>query len=179
MRYRSDGTAWCVEGATRDRQSITADWQLLGQDLIDGVTFREIRPVATGYGHLTEMFRAEWADGNADVGQVFTSTFGAGGVSAWHAHARTTDRLFVAQGMALVVLYDQRPGSPTEGKVNRFRFGAVRPALLTVPPQVWHGVRNTGDTGMILINAVDIAYSYEDPDHWRVPPDSPSIPTVI
>jgi glycosyltransferase involved in cell wall biosynthesis len=28
----------------------------------------------------------------------------------------------------------------------------------------------------VLLNLVDNAYRYEDPDHWRLPPDSPQVP---
>jgi len=31
-------------------------------------------------------------------------------------------------------------------------------------------------TPSILVNLVDAAYSYDDPDHWRLPPDTPEIP---
>jgi dTDP-4-dehydrorhamnose 3,5-epimerase len=60
--------------------------------------------------------------------------------------------------------------------VNEFRFGAVRPALIAVPPGIWHGVRNLSDAPGLLLNLPDQAYNYEDPDHWRLPPDSDKIP---
>ncbi|MEA2891954.1 MAG: hypothetical protein QOI05_2747 [Bradyrhizobium sp.] len=28
----------------------------------------------------------------------------------------------------------------------------------------------------LTLNRVDRAYSYENPDHWRLPPDTPDIP---
>jgi len=45
-----------------------------------------------------------------------------------------------------------------------------------VPPRVWHGVENSGTNPAVLINAVNLAYQYEDPDHWRLPSNSPDIP---
>jgi dTDP-4-dehydrorhamnose 3,5-epimerase len=83
---------------------------------------------------------------------------------------------FVSYGRARVVLYDGREDSPTHGVVNEFRFGTIRPAMIHIPPRVWHGVQNVGDEVAILVNIVDRAYDYEDPDHWRVPADSPEIP---
>lgn len=99
-----------------------------------------------------------------------------GFVSAWHAHAHTTDRLFVSHGMARIVLYDARADFPTRGLLNEMQFGTIRPALVTIPPQVWHGVQNVSSGRMILLNVVDSAYSYSDPDHWRLPEDCPEIP---
>lgn len=168
--------SWLVPGAARDVQSITRDGELVGQRTIGGVTLRDMRPVNTGYGYLTEMLRGEWLDGNNKVDQIFVSTLKPGAVSAWHAHAVTTDRLFVAAGMILVVLFDNREGSETRGQVNEFRISSVRPGLLIMPPRVWHGVKNVGDTPAQIINAVDSAYSYESPDHWRAPENSAAIP---
>ena len=167
---------WLLEGARQDRQSITKEWIPFGQKTIDGVVMHEMRPVITGYGYLIEMFRSEWSPENTKVDQVFMSCLSPGAISAWHAHGETVDRLFVASGRARIVLYDGREGSPTYGTLNEFRLGPVRPAVLIVPPRVWHGVQNAGAEPVVLINAVDRAYQYEDPDHWRVAPDSPTIP---
>lgn len=168
---------WEVKGSERDTQSITRDWQIIGQDLIDGVTVTEVSNVMTGYGRLTELYRAEWDDG--PVGQVFQSVLKPGAISAWHAHGETLDRLFITMGQMLVALYDGRPGSPTLGRVNVFRFGEHRPALVNVPPRVWHGVKNIGTEPGALVNVVDRAYTYEHPDHYQVPADSDEIPFDI
>jgi dTDP-4-dehydrorhamnose 3,5-epimerase len=173
----SSGDGWKLPGTTRDSQSITRDWQLVGQKLIDGVQVREVANVMTGYGRLTEIYRSEWDEG--PVGQVFQSVLASGGVSAWHAHAETVDRLFITAGKVLVVLYDARPASPTNGALNIFRFGEHRPGLVWVPPQVWHGIKNVGDGPSTLLNVVDRAYSYEQPDHYRVSVDSGVVPYDI
>jgi dTDP-4-dehydrorhamnose 3,5-epimerase len=167
---------WRIAGAQRDRQSITREWRPSDIRLIDGVAVHEVRPVMTGYGHLTEMLRSEWLGGAEKIGQIFTSTLMPGRISAWHAHGETTDRLFVATGLMRVALYDARAGSPTFGLVNEIRLGAIRPALVIVPPRVWHGIQNIGAEPSVLINAVDVAYEYESPDHWRVAHDCPDIP---
>jgi dTDP-4-dehydrorhamnose 3,5-epimerase len=171
------GMDWQVKGATRDVQSITRDWQLVRQDLIEGVEVRQVANVMTEYGRLTELHRSEWDD--ESVGQVFQSVFCLGGISAWHAHEHTLDRLFVAAGSMLIVLYDARAGSTSFGRANYFRFGEHRPAIVRVPPRVWHGVKNVGAETSMLVNIVDNAYAYEDPDHYRVPVDSEEIPFDI
>jgi dTDP-4-dehydrorhamnose 3,5-epimerase len=97
-------------------------------------------------------------------------------VSGWHAHAGTIDRLFVSVGQVRVVRFDNRPASPTRGLVNEFRFGSVRAGLICVPPRVWHGIQNMHHEPSVVLNLVDRAYSYERPDHWRVPHNTPHIP---
>lgn len=161
--------------AKKDAQSITADWQFM-QPLIDGVVFREVRHVPKENGHLTEIWRREWALDTGPVAHVFQVVLNPGGVSGWHTHQLTIDRLFASQGLLKVALYDARKDSPTRGRLNVFRIGAMRPALLIVPPGVWHGVENISSEPVIFLNLTDREYRYEDPDHWRLPADTGQIP---
>jgi len=169
---RADGF---LPGARPDRQSVRSDW-LPAQKTIDGVRIREVRNIQKGRGLLTEVFRADWRLDDGVIGQVFQVALGPREISAWHAHRRTIDRLFVNRGAVRIVLFDARTSSPTHGQLNEFRFGEHRPALLRVPPGVWHGVENLRGEPSAVLNLVDQAYSYEDPDHWRLPADSPRIP---
>jgi len=164
-----------LPGAARDAQSITSDWQPL-QPLIDGVVVREVRNVLKDNGCLTEVWRDDWGLGPAAVAQVFQVVLEPLAISAWHVHQRATDRLFANRGQLKIVLFDARAGSPTESRLNVFRCGTARPMLIVVPPGVWHGVQNIGGTAASLLNLPDRAYSYESPDHWRLPPDTERIP---
>lgn len=163
-------------GAKKDRQTVDRAWGRVGQALLDGVLVKEVLHVPKDSGMVTEVFRRDWFEGPAPVDQVFQTVLQPGAISAWHAHARTTDRLFVNFGMMLVALYDGRPGSPTYGRTNEFRIGSHRPTLIVIPPLVWHGVANLSDQPSLVLNLVDAAYCYEDPDHWRLPLDTPEIP---
>jgi dTDP-4-dehydrorhamnose 3,5-epimerase len=165
-----------IDGAVKDEQSITSDW-LSRQPVIDGVQVREVRNVAKPRGGmLTEVFRLDWRLDSGRIEQVFQNVLEPGQISGWHAHRRTTDRIFVNWGLIKLVLFDARESSPTHTRINVFQFGLVRPALVIVPPGVWHAVQNVASTPSALLNLVDHAYCYEDPDHWRLPLDTPKIP---
>ena len=168
-------SSWLIDGATKDQRTVTARWTPASLRLIDGVRVHEVVHVPKNAGFLTEVVRGEWLD-NARIDQVFQVVLDAGAISAWHAHEFTTDRIFVSHGMMRIVLYDNRADSPTRGLVNEFRFGTVRPALVVVPPRVWHGLHNTSPGTSIVLNLVDQAYDYENPDHWRIPHGDPRIP---
>jgi dTDP-4-dehydrorhamnose 3,5-epimerase len=159
-----------------DPQLVRSDWSPVGIDEIDGVATKLITNVLTGDGYLTEMWRADWAIDDHGVDQVFQRVLHPGAISAWHTHLVTTDRLFCALGQILVVLFDARIGSSTHGTVSEYRLGERRPALISLPPGIYHGVRNIGPSAAVLLNAVDAAYDYEGPDHHRVPRDSTEIP---
>jgi dTDP-4-dehydrorhamnose 3,5-epimerase len=166
---------WMVTGV-KDRQTVTADWLPIDQPAIEGVTVKEIRSVPASTGALTEIWRSEWGLDTLPIDQVFQRTIDPGGVTGWHAHALTTDRLFCAFGRIRLSLYDGRKSSPTYGALWHRVFGQERPLLVIVPPGVWHGVAGLGSLPSLLLNLVDRAYSYESPDHWRLPADSPLIP---
>jgi len=167
---------WLLEGARPDEQSTDADWNLVGRRLIEGVEVREVRNVPKGNGMVTEIFRRDWFPGEVVVDQVFQAVVEARCVSAWHAHAETIDRLFVNHGLLRIVLYDARRESPTFGQINELVHGLHRPALVVVPPHVWHGVQNLRNRPGALLNLPDRGYRYDAPDHWRLPADSHAIP---
>src|SRR4051812_47862248 len=163
-------------GSIKDGQSITADWNGL-EGSIEGVRVREVKNVIKTNGDvLCEVFRRDWFADELVVDQVFQVAMNGRSVSAWHMHRSTTDRLFISRGLMRIVLYDGRESSPTYRNVSEFRFGGMRPALLCVPPGVWHGVQNLSTEPAILLNLVDSAYAYADPDHWRLPEDTDQIP---
>ncbi|HLG43170.1 MAG TPA: dTDP-4-dehydrorhamnose 3,5-epimerase [Planctomycetota bacterium] len=159
---------WLIPGAIRDPQSVTPHWDRL-VDLIPGVKIQEIKRVSTAYGFLEELWRKDWGFGDAD--QVFQTTLMSGRISAWHSHGKTFDRLYVASGIVQIVLYDY-----VRRLVNELVYGDHRPALVVIPPGIWHGTRNVGPGPARVINVVDRAYSYTEPDHWRLPADTDQIP---
>ena len=167
---------WLLAQAQQDAASMTKNWVPSRNKQIEGVSIIEIKPVMTDYGHLTEVMRSKWLTSAPGVDQIFVSTMHPGHISAWHAHGKTTDRLFAVTGQFRVVLFDARQDSPTYGLLTEYKIGAQRPMLIVIPPKVWHGVQNYGSEISVLLNAVDLAYQYDDPDHWRMPLDSKEIP---
>lgn len=167
--------AGMLPGAIRREQSVTNDWHILRRS-IDGVAVKEVRSVLKQNGYLTEIYRRDWQLDGTDVDQVFQIVLNPGVVEAWHMHARTVDRFFASTGRVKIVLYDARRESPTYQLVSEYLIGTERPALLIVPPGVWHGVQNISDETAVVLNLVDHAYVYEGPDHWGLPADTEEIP---
>ncbi|TAE31092.1 MAG: dTDP-4-dehydrorhamnose 3,5-epimerase [Cytophagales bacterium] len=167
---------WLLEGTLRDGQSITSDWQPAHRSPIEGVEVIDVQNVIKNNGYLTEICRSSWLGENTVVDQVFQVALWPGGLSAWHTHEHTTDRLFVTLGTLKIVLYDARSDSSTFGQINEFRVSHVRPQLIVVPPKVYHGVQNIGPDTALLLNMVDRAYQYESPDHYRLDPATDQIP---
>ena len=58
---------WLLPNATKDKQSITSDWNLTNLRLIQGVDVKEIKNVPKNNGSLVEVIRPEWLGENKAV----------------------------------------------------------------------------------------------------------------
>lgn len=164
-----------IQGAVKDGQLVDGDWQMLRAP-IEGLHIREVLHVPRDHGIITEMYRPEWDPTGLPVVQAYQSRLFPGAIGAWSCHARQTDRLFVNQGHLKIVLYDGRESSSSHGAVLEHHAGDARPSFVVIPPGVWHGVHNLASSDALLMNFPTHPYDYADPDHWRLPMDTPEIP---
>jgi dTDP-4-dehydrorhamnose 3,5-epimerase len=164
-----------IEGATKDGPLNDPEWQMLRAP-IEGVHAREVLHVPRNHGIITEMYRPEWDPSGLPVVHAYQSRLFPGAIGAWSCHAVNVDRLFVNQGHVKLVLYDGREDSPTRGRLSEYHVGDARPTFVVIPPGVWHGLQNLGGGDALVINFPSNAYDYDDPDHYRLPMDSESIP---
>jgi dTDP-4-dehydrorhamnose 3,5-epimerase len=161
--------------ARKDRQLVTSDWTKI-QKSIEGVFVKEVLHVPRDHGVITETYRPEWDPSGMPIVHVYQSRLFPAAIGAWSCHMKTVDRLFVNQGHLKVVLYDGREDSPTYQQLMELHAGDARPAFLVIPIGVWHGLQNLGSSDALVLNYPTNAYDYADPDHYRLPYDSPEIP---
>lgn len=164
-----------MDDARKDEAHLTAEWQYKATH-IAGVRIHEVRNIVTANGITTELYRPDWGVVEGVVQQVIHVALRGRAVSAWHQHRHRWDYLFVVGGHLRIVLFDPREDSSTKGRVDVFHLSPVRPSLLAVPPWVWHGVQNLSMEVSTFVNMFDRPYDYDDPDEWRVPRDSDTIP---
>jgi dTDP-4-dehydrorhamnose 3,5-epimerase len=174
-RYSATVEESMLKSAVKDGQHVTADWMSV-QVSIDGVSIHEVRHVPRDHGIITEVYRPEWDPTALPVVQVYQSRLYPGAIGAWSCHASQFDRLFINQGNIKLVLFDGREDGPTFGRLTQHHVGDARPCFVVVPPGVWHGLQNVGSTDALMLNLPSVAYRYDDPDHFRLPFDSPEIP---
>ena len=151
----------------------------LRNQAIDGVIFRPTRPVPHEDGHVTEVARASWEILRAPVVQVHITTTFPGRVRAWGLHQLGTDRLFVVSGLVKIVIFDGRKASPTSDALNEFVVSEKNPGLLVIPPNLYHGWKNIGNSEAIIINMPDRMYDYEQPDALDLPWDSEAAAHIV
>jgi dTDP-4-dehydrorhamnose 3,5-epimerase len=143
--------------------------------MIDGVRVKRLKVIPDERGMLMEMLRDD-DEFFQRFGQVYLSVVYPGVVKGWHYHRKQTDHFVFVKGMAKVVLYDGRDGSKTKGEINEYFMGENNPILLVIPPLVLHGMKGIGVEPAYLINVPTEHYVYEDPDEFRVDPNSPDVP---
>jgi dTDP-4-dehydrorhamnose 3,5-epimerase len=143
--------------------------------MIDGVKTRKLRHIPDERGYLMEMLRSDWEEYDK-FGQVYITAVYPGAVKGWHYHRIQTDHFICVHGMAKVVLYDGREGSPTHGEVNEFFMGQQNPMLLKIPPGVMHGFKGISQEMTLIVNVPTELYNYEQPDEYRLPAHTDQIP---
>jgi dTDP-4-dehydrorhamnose 3,5-epimerase len=144
------------------------------KDII-GVTVKKLRVIPDERGWLMEIIRCD-EDIFENFGQVYITTAYPGVVKAWHYHKKQTDFFTCIHGMMKVALFDGRKESPTYRELMEIFVGEKNPVLIRVPPGIYHGFKAIGTDTAYFLSIPTFPYNYEEPDEYRLPPDSPEIP---
>jgi len=142
--------------------------------MINGVQVKELDLIEDSRGWLTEILRKDW-DFYEEPAQFYYTTARPGVVKAWHLHKKQTDHLCCIKGTVELGLHDPRDDSDTEGESMTVTMGERSPRVAKVPPEVYHGFKNVGGEIAIVTNAPTELYDYDDPDEYRLPPDTDEI----
>jgi dTDP-4-dehydrorhamnose 3,5-epimerase len=140
---------------------------------IHDVRVTQLRRIPDERGAVLHMLREDDAVFER-FGEIYFSLVYPGVVKGWHRHRRMTLNYAVPVGMAKLVCYDDRDGSPTRGAVQELHVGELNYALVTIPPLVWNGFKAEGTGPALLANCATLPH---DPDEIeRLDPFSAEIP---
>ena len=107
-------------------------------------------------------------------GEIYFSKANPGAIKAWHLHREMTLMYSAVVGMAKLVLYDDRPDSPTKGNLMEIHIGEDNRLLVKVPPQVWNGFKCVSASPVIIANCATLPHDKNE--IIRLDPLSSSIP---
>ncbi len=144
--------------------------------VIDGVRIRQQVTQQDDRGSLTELYSPGWQFDDTPLVYLYTVTVRPGKVKGWAVHDDQIDRYFFYQGTCKLVLFDDRPDSPTHRQVNEFYFSECNRSLVYVPPRIYHAVQNVGTNDVLMINLPSEPYHHEDPDKQTLPLHNELIP---
>lgn len=128
---------------------------------------------------MTEIFRKDTPGITIAPQQINWVELNPNGVTDWHRHVRQIDHLVGVNGNIRVALWDGREDSPSYRESELIRIGAIRPVMVTVPPGVWHALRNESGQPAGYLNVTDQLYDYATPDNWRLAPGTPGVPDIL
>ena len=141
--------------------------------MISGVALLPLKRIGDERGALLHMLRSD-APHFQGFGEIYFSLVTPPSVKAWHRQHRMTRHYAVPVGTARIVLYDDRPGSPTAGQVQEVVLGENNYQLLVIPPMVWSGFAALGDRPALIADCTTLPH---DPaEASRRDPDDPAIP---
>ena len=129
---------------------------------IEGVQLRQLAKYNDDRGWLCELFRQDEADAAVLPAMCYASSTRPGVTRGPHEHVDQTDWFcFYGPSTFLLVLWDNRPSSPTYGNRMKLELGENAPGVVIVPEGVVHGYRNVGETDGMVINLPNRLYKGE------------------
>ena len=134
-----------------------------------------LRKVITERGHLMEVQRCDDSF-YLDFGQAYVTMTKPGIVRAWYRHRDQVDQIALVKGSLLLVLVDSREDSPTFQRLQEIRISEDAPALVQIPPGIWHGFQVLGGEEAYLLHLNSRPFDFSHPDEERLAAGDPSIP---
>jgi len=147
---------------------------------IEGEVVRNLTKHVDERGWLCELFRQDEIPAEIYPVMAYASLTLPGVARGPHAHERQWDYFcFLGPSNFKVYLWDNRPGSPTYGRMMVLYAGEDAPRAVAVPPGVVHAYRNIGPRPGLVFNAPNRLYGGwgrsepVDEVRWEDRPDSP------
>ena len=142
--------------------------------MIEGVRRIPLRQIPDERGTVFHMLKR--TDPHFEsFGEIYFSTVRPGVVKAWHLDPEMGLNYACISGRVLVVVHDDREGSPTRGTTVEHVLGPTDDySLLQIAPGLWNGMCGLGTQESIVANCAT------EPHDWnrtqRRSFDDPSIP---
>jgi dTDP-4-dehydrorhamnose 3,5-epimerase len=143
--------------------------------MIHGVLVHPLKQIPDERGKVMHMLRVD--DPHFEkFGEIYFSMIYPGVIKGWHLHHRMTINYAVVVGTIKLVLYDDRPDSPSKGAIEELYVGESNNSLVRVPQGIWNGFKGVGLIPAIVANCATIAHDPEeivrlDPFDKKIPYD--------
>lgn len=119
--------------------------------MISGVQVVPLPRIADERGTVFQMLRR--TDPHfIEFGEIYFSSVYKGVIKGWHRHREMTLNYACVFGSIKLVLYDERPGSSTHGRLMEVVLGPDHYALVVIPPGVWNGFKGMTEPYAIVAN---------------------------
>lgn len=141
--------------------------------MIEGVKVVPKRQIIDERGAIFHFLRRDDEEFQ-EFGEVYFSWVYPGVIKGWHRHKKMTLNYVVPIGRIKMVLFDDRPRSPTAGEVQELFLGEGNYQLVQVPPMIWNGFKGIGNQPTMVANCATIPHSPDEIE--RIDAFSPQVP---
>ena len=95
-------------------------------------------------------------------GEIYFSTIFKDSIKAWHLHKESTLNYVCIKGAVKLVLFDERPESPTKGKYQEINLSPKNYFLVTIPPNIWNGFKGLYEPESIIANCLSLLHNEKE-----------------
>jgi dTDP-4-dehydrorhamnose 3,5-epimerase len=138
--------------------------------MLPGFKVLDLKKNVDERGFFAEIYREDWKDllGDDKIVQANLSYSYPGMIRAWHKHSRgQVDYFIVLKGALKICAYDDRPESPTKGRLTEVVASEDRLQSVRVPGFFWHGTKAVSDKPTLAVYCVNRLYDLQNPDEER------------
>jgi dTDP-4-dehydrorhamnose 3,5-epimerase len=141
--------------------------------MIEGVIIKPLKIFRDERGQVMHMLRCDDPLFKG-FGEIYFSVVNVGVVKGWKRHKEMVQSFAVPKGDMKLVIYDDRPKSPSKGEIQVIEFGENNYQLVRLPPMVWYSFSPIGGVPAMVANCANIPFSPQeseqiDLDDTRVP----------
>ncbi len=121
---------------------------------IKGVTLHPLKHIQVPKGDIYHALKST-DEGYSGFGEAYFSEIHQGETKGWKRHNRMTLNIVVVTGEIKFVIFDDRPGSPTEGKFQEIILSPSHNyQRLTIAPGLWMAFHGNGTGTSVLMDII-------------------------
>jgi|SRR5437667_11092018 len=141
--------------------------------MIEGVKVIALTRIPDERGTIMHMLRRTDAHFR-EFGEIYFTTIYQGVVKGWHRHREMTLNYACIEGRVKLVIFDDREGSQSRGRLMEVFLGPDNYSLVIIPPEVWNGFK--GMTAPYAIVANCCTHPHDPSRSERIDPFDRQIP---
>ncbi len=110
-----------------------------------------------------------------EFGEIYFTSIYRDVIKGWHRHHLMTLNYACIWGRVKLVLYDERPDSPTRGQLIERFLGPDDYSLVVIPPQIWTGFKGMTEVSLVA-NCATHPHDPRQSQSERIDPFTDRIP---
>ena len=126
--------------------------------MIKGVCKRKLKVFEDDRGKVMHMLKSN-DPSFMQFGEIYFSWVFPDAIKAWKLHKEIICNFAIPCGSIKIVLYDEREGSETQGRINEIILGEDEYHLLTIPNDIWYGFVSSTNTPSLVANCATFPHS--------------------